>query len=473
MDKEFNLDKEFEIKGYWWIPGNENKKIFGILNYSVIKGIYLTLYEYLQKESKINYKIDLIYGETLDNKDNKKISIHNCILIGIYENTIKVIIKGLELFIGDLHVPNNFYANKIEVNYTLLDSWLGRENPYNIQTTLKKDKKELIKFKLEYQPPKDIFYKFNFDNLKLNLGFIFSFTTNQKIYGSFASKEKSLAVFSTEQNVDYKNYFLKYINIFQSFLTFAIDNLVIPTKIHIFLPNNSELEYYRIFVKEIPSDEYKLQETMLLPYKNIKNKFVDIFEKWFEIYNILELGFLNSLYYSSLNPIYIFITIIPKLEIFFINYYPDESLIIEKNNFKELKGNIIKLIEKFYLDKNLNFKNDKNLWSNKIDLLNNISLRRILKKIITENENILYTLKIFNSRDEIDNFINDVCNSRNYYIHLLKDYKDKAKKGGELYDLTLKLHLTLIILILKSLRFNQDEIVIYVKRILYRFNSSL
>lgn len=43
MKKDFRLDEDLVLKGYWWIPNYENIKIYGDLLYKINKPIKLNL----------------------------------------------------------------------------------------------------------------------------------------------------------------------------------------------------------------------------------------------------------------------------------------------------------------------------------------------------------------------------------------------------------------------------------------------
>lgn len=464
-----NENNEFELEGYWWLPENENNRVLGILKYNQFKGVDLEVYGPLEKVNQLEYKAndenkkDTIYGISFN---GEKVTIRNCIKIEkiITDKFIKETYRGLELFIGNAHIYKEFYPIKIYVDFNLLNSWISRENPYSIKTTL--DKRNLRKFEFIYNLPDHKSFKFNFNNLYINFGFKFEYQICEEIFGKFYSREKVYFFIEVKDQVDFVEY-NRIINIFQSFLTFATSDIVIPQKMYVYLSDNQLLEYYSTFTINISFLEYKLRENMLLPYHEIEKNFIDIFNKWVELYDLLDLNFLNSLYLKILNPIYMFISLVPRIETFFINKYPEKNEIIEKDKYIILREKIIKIIENFYKNYNLNFKKDKDIWINKIESLNIITLKRILKLIMKNLEMILYNLQLFKNKNEIKEFINDVIYSRNYYIHLNKKYKNKAKKGGELYLIAKKIHYILIILILKEFNYDDKEIINKIKRIKY------
>lgn len=65
--------KSFELKGIWWLPGNEAYHITGILKFNPEDGAYLELMGQLSDYDKL--EANIILGKTSDGKD---ITLYKC-----------------------------------------------------------------------------------------------------------------------------------------------------------------------------------------------------------------------------------------------------------------------------------------------------------------------------------------------------------------------------------------------------------
>jgi len=441
------MHENIESNGLWFLPNSEDNKIYGKISYSQEQGIILeTLGSFAEIEkifSDANYPI--ILG-VLQN-GNKVTLINNAIASRTvnFPGIPSVKYISLYMLIGQhFHDKENINFHKISVEYHNLNKWINFSGLNKTQWS----NKELS---LHYSLPSEINFKVN--NYVGSLAF------------SASRNDDNFSIFSLTEKVEFKLVsqnetsifdIIRDSLIFQGFLTFATLESSYPNKI--LLRNNNDFETcnsnkiyqeVKLFYKSKISKSKKQKHSFefLFTYQDVKNNFQNIIDKWYnydqEIQPIIYL-FLNSFYnHDTVFSENKFLEIIHALETFHRRTH--KNYVISKIEYRKQTKTIIDSIPQEYRDwlqAKLNFGNEPSLHDRLVELLSEIKEFNILHEIISDN----------------CQFIKDVKNSRNYYTHYDESLEKKYLKGSELYYLTMKLRIVLIIHLLISLGFGNEKI---------------
>lgn len=434
-------------KGLWWLPDRPEKRISGTLKFTPWSGGIL----------------DLI-GSFKDARYSDKLSSHEIILgtsaggipitlYGCFETKSRISTPGFStssfyvgmIFVG-AHFPKkeDIKFKQLKIHYSHLNRWV---NVYGFtrQRLLNFGKRTIT---VAYALPNSIEVSVN--SCKISIAF--QVRESYKLE-KVTIEQKTYVCITYPEETPIKEC-LKTINQIRNFLTFAIGEPVYPLLVEGITEVNKQIlqgnkEYYppvKIFHKLLytPRQLKTIHpDKMLFTFKDISKKFKDIIRNWFEKAELLEP--IYDLYFNTLyNPyMYLhhrFLSLIQALEAYHRRVMKNYELPEEQH--KKRLEEIIKAVSPKY----------KNWLENKLKYSNEPTLRKRLKDILDENEEILGELFAEGS------FINKVVDTRNYLTHYDITLKERAVQGEELYDLTKKLEKLLKACILKELGFTRDEI---------------
>lgn len=144
---------EFEKKGIFWLPDNPNKKVSGVLRYSLSRGVELELFDrQIDLTSFIEFH-PIVNGETLD---RNLITLSGCEMTG--ETAESSNAAGIQYAVALLFEGDHFREEKdvlfdtMKIKFYNLEQWIGHR-PFSI---MNKNTKELTKLHCEFTGFKDI-----------------------------------------------------------------------------------------------------------------------------------------------------------------------------------------------------------------------------------------------------------------------------------------------------------------------------
>ncbi|SDD83604.1 hypothetical protein SAMN04487996_102306 [Dyadobacter soli] len=405
----------FPIKGYWFLPSNENHKVAGILDidHDVFR---LELFGSLRGSSQEVFfdsiewdkstVIPLILGHGSDGKDY---SLMGCISgasslnfnadLPLTSYLIDHVLQGCQLDERDEKI-----FKKLRIEYSHLQDWLGF-------TGFSPDNFDKSGFSFIYQYPDSI--SVNIDNtFLLKFGYQYSYNGSSRYDRKIV--QTCFLDIETQTDLSYLD-LCKPMRLFQDFLSLATLSTVsvksttlfwesdtggshdeFPIKLELFLsPESVEM------TKEKPFSKFLFQ------HDDIKEVLQEILSRWF---------LLNA-------------------EMLPIRRYLIESVkrkkVFEINNFL----NIVQALEGFHS----RFRNEERAF--KASIGNLIQEFKIIDLVKTEFE------------DE-GSIIESTKDSRHYYSHFYRLRNDSTKQGRELFYLTKKLRILLICCVLKEVGFD-------------------
>jgi hypothetical protein len=444
--------QKLEYRGIWFLPENEENElehITGTLTFDLDKGPDLELLGSLDSNdySNMNHNPLLILGLT---STGDKIT-----LLRSYEYSRTRSFPGMEtckyqplyILIGKhFKRVEDLVFFSIKARFKNFELWISKSGFKNVEHNLKDN------FELEFELPNAIEFKIN-DTLNGKIHFSFSAPISKNIQKATIEQKSQLIIESTIGKSFYE--IIDDLMYFQNFLTLGTFETAYPFTISI----ANEGEDIKVFYK--PNFTYKETERkslkeFLFSYQDIENDFQSIISKWYNLKDKIEpivFLLLDSFYNRGKFTENRFLNIVQGLETFHRRFKKNE--IQPKREHEKMIQEILNLVEepnKSWLKDRLSFSNEPTLHNRLLELIDCLNIETI-HKIIKDK----------------DQFIRDTKNSRNYYTHYDEGTKKKALKSTELYTITEKLRVVLIVSVLIETGFSEKEIEKLFKKNEWRF----
>jgi hypothetical protein len=440
--------ESFEYKGIFWLPSNPEDLKAGILKYTPEEGAMLELidtspikaYENLPKP----HREDIILGKV---GTDIPVTLEDCDIVWRHpymddkEGEFSYYgrnIKPKFVYLGEhFQRIEEIKFNAISVAYRFLKNWVNLGNSLREDITLYESKKLKISLSLGSESETD--------KVKHTLPIPPSWLWKIMIYDCI-----KFELFKPQHLKE----FIKYILIFQNFLTLAVGYPTYPISLKGWAKGKPDpyITILYCFNKKFSTREilHDWPVKILFTYKDISHKCHKILTNLLKKAEKLQPVF--SLYFGTLyNPdLYMenkFLSLVSALE----------SFHSRSNNFKdtyipheEYKGVLKQLIESIppqiprVIKKRL---------TDILKYVNEKSLRSRLKDILKHYGDIT---QIF--IDDFDAFIQKVILTRNYYTHYDEDLIKYAANEAELQLLNLLLELLVQMCLLEALSFTVDDI---------------
>lgn len=427
------MEQKIEIVGYWNISGDENNSYSGnlIIENGKIKLNLLGCFD-------LPGNTFTIHGFSTS---GKKITLYKCFAtnrsmsfpgIPYSEITADYFIKG-----GHFTKETLEFTNAL-LNFSSLNEWINIDGFTDF-----KNKDELS---VKYKTPEAItFYKTE------SVEFAFLFQSTSPLFRpthSYIINQEIVIQINHKTKFNLDN-FWEYISILKSFLTLAYFSEPKLQEIN-FKKDDKFLE----FIYRGQDSELKKQKThrreFIFTYKNVEAELQQIFQKWSTLHKILD-PVINVLLeaFGEKNIIIEnkFLNIIQGIETFHrrIKKNETEEVEVHKKRISEILTEC-PFQHKKWLQEKLNFSNEPTLKQRLDELFESIA--PVLRDHLFDN----YKSIITNTK-----------NSRNYYTHYSLNLENKALKGKELFYLTERLKVFLLILLLKETGINTDSLTKIIK----------
>lgn len=438
---------EFVFEGIWWLPQKEGDQLTGKLKLSRDEGFTLELLGYFEEYKDSFRDKTNILGFT---KNGKKITLIDCYLINrefMHPGIPSLIFSPSKVFVN-MHANNNDDLKFIRVDFSLtfLDEWVNIQG-FNINYNNRK-------LNAEYTLPETELI-FENDKMKIYLDFYTKdFKINYEFQKKFAIEQFVLFRIDFQNEVEYSEV-LEIINIISNLLHLIITKPIDTTKIYLVSKSNAEafnlfntyktkIEFYYLQTSGKRYHDKISKLDILFTYLDKKEIMKDIFKKWFDSYDTLEMVY----------------------NLFFGTLLNDE--LFTNNKFL----NLVQALESYHRRRYNGYELDKIQHQKRIDeIIENIPLQHkdwVTKKLVYSNE-INLKKRIFEILKEqksiLDPYIKDIksfsfkiTNTRNYLAHFNKDIFENTYQRIDMHYAYIKLKVILVICFLKELGFNNEEI---------------
>lgn len=342
--------------------------------------------------------------------------------------------SSLYCFFGDHLLSDDLFFKKASLKISGLDRWINI-NGFNVTS-------EGDSYSAEYKKPDDIIF-YNSGLVKFSIHF--RWTAPLFPSENLTLIQNALVHIEHEQGFTLKD-FWKYCSSVKSFLTLAYYSE--PEISDIQLEKDKTSIGFR-YLGQFDNDSIKEKKSrlnFLFTYDMIKEDIEMIFDKWHDLYD-------------NIGPV------IYNMQEFF-----NKRAIVLENKFL----NVMQAIETFHRRRRLNEKEPKAVhkqkikaiidsvpseyknWLNeKLSFSNEPSLHSRLECLFAEIDDILRKRFFGDYKD----LITKSKNSRNYYTHYDVSMEKKALKGEELFFLTQRLNIFLLILLLKETGISNEKVV--------------
>jgi hypothetical protein len=440
------MERQFEIKGYWWLPEDENNKLAGLLYMSNDGEHYLELFGTFEDTPFLTKRTEFetINGVSSDGKyytlskaiiNNQSFSMNGFANITIL---INLIFEGVcAKTIQDINF-RAFYST-----FQYLDDWI-LINGFNINSD------NMKKQKVEYSQPETLEYNIN-NIFNLNIRF-FAYPPPLKITKKEITIKQNIEIELIAENKPLE-WFLEKIQALKYLLMFLMNS---PTE-HLYLKgklsdsDNVVTVYFRKNNVKLPKKSLGIYDA-LIPFANIKGRFSEIINIWFSLYNNYRSAFLlffETIYLlnEKLNLENKFLNIVYSLESYhrknltYPSSYIDKEL-YEKTIYRELTKNIPDNLENDF----------KESLKSRIKFGYEYSLRRRIKELFRSNNNFINDFII-----DAEMLHKEIVETRNYYTHY-DEKTEYVRENIDLHNLCEKIKVVIIILFLFELKFSCEEI---------------
>ena len=458
---------KFSYKGFWFLPENQGKEIFGILNYDPNKGAKLELFGSLYDRNTNNkiQKLDIILGRSTNGKE---ITLYDCI-----EGGRSLSVPGHETtsLIINYVIIGAFFSKGSELVFSSasvglknLDEWTDISG-ININII---DYNQ-FKTKIEYEKPNSIEFKINNDLIGM-FNFAASIHDLSTSMKSASIEQKVQFILRVEKKQIHLHDLLDSIYHFLNFLTIGSFEASYPTEISLRSKKHTYKIDGTIYDKEInlhfsspiipEKDREKHTFDMLFNYGDISGEFDTIIRRWYKnktrfkpIINLI----VDSFYRTNKPVENQFLDIVQAIETFHRRTRNNE--VLPKSEHKKRIETILNSVPGEFVE-----------WlKEKLAFSNEPSLHKRLDELISQHANSTL-IKIIKDKTA---FIKQVKNSRNYYTHYDPKLEKKSLRGTELFFLKEKLKVLLICAILKETNFDSSLIEKLFSRNKHRFVNHL
>jgi len=444
----FDLRK---IDGYWWLPDKPDKKISGILTYSPTEGFILELngvFDDIIDESPDYHKF--IIG---DSQKGDTITIHCCFLI---QSSHSIPCYAKSKYIANIGYIGYHFSNekqimfsRISMRYDFFEEWLNyRVFSHHTEET----KESKYKHTLTYESPGSINIKVQDYTLEIYYGFSSSSGDNWR-EDKIKTYARIYVDFNKPLTLDAS---FAFVNHFRNFITLGTGDCI---DIIEFRGKNDDMKdnqwveiLFRISsIKKMTKKLYPFQ--MIYTFRNIESNPSFYLNNWFEkigslepIYNL----FFAILYIPNIYPLHEFLSLTQAIEAYHSRKFNNDFLLLRE--FKQFRKKIIKNIE----DLSEEYKDH---FFTKVSYINKKILRIKLKELFIKYQYITNCVT-----DDIDEFINKIADTRNYYTHYDEKLKKKAVVIKDLPLLSQKILFFLVGILLREIGFDEDQIIIGIQK---------
>lgn len=454
------MTEETEYMGQWWTPEDPERKFYGLLKIRKKGPSDLELYEY----------IEIYNGKIISNIISHKpysIVLGDCYNITEKKRELITLLSGDLISIDYISVNHYYskyrfdtiifganYKNKDEISF---DS-ISIRYPFLYLWTLGMTDLEIIDLNSKsYEIKQTLIEPFKI-KISDSINVLIEFIKNSEVSAEkeqINPKENTIFKIESSKKMHIDEFHSLRRNIDLIF-SLGYGEAIYPSSI---LCHVEKGRTVKLIKSEFISEELikpRRPQDMLFKFSDIKDRFGDMVSNFVirakEIEIIYDL-YIRVVYGQNMNDIFRFLSLAHALEAYHrITSKGTKGNYLEKNEYKEIKLKLDALIDES--SDNTEF---KEAMKRQIQHGNQFALRKRLEILFKKYSGLFDFLE--ESKDSIiDSITKDIVNSRNYYIHYDERNKKKAKKGKELYYLSIILKILLEICLLNEFGFSFEEI---------------
>jgi hypothetical protein len=404
--------------GSWFMPQNPEKKLWGTLEFIGGDSIQMVISGKFDKVEGLTSEDTIFLGDT----NEGILTILGCYLFqqtvqGTCHFRVRYLFRGVHI-----HKREDISFRSIKAKLNTLNEW-SYNNGFDIGF-------ESVEqgYSINYKTPNKIPFEIN-EKIEASLSF-FSSIPNHNVNKKINLRQDTfinIKVKDQNEKIDFEK-LLEYLTIFQNFITFGTYKNSFPLSILFYEKHN--VDFYAIYDDRLNSQP-RHNADFLYSYKDIKDEFNTVINKWFSNYENLRpiiILFIDAIHEQNIFSENKFLNITQALETFHRRRRKN-ILRFDKEYFKTMCEEVLDSVPEKYKDiikEKANFANEPTL---------QIRLELLISEFKTETFNRYVT-------DEAE-FIKQTKDSRNYYTHYDSKGEKKAKRDNELFVLTERLKMLL------------------------------
>ncbi len=439
------MQESLEVKGVWFLPENNTDQCFGELNFSPSKGITLKLFGRFENTKRDHHEPIIINGII---ESGKKITVYKCYQIASSFNTASfetITYDAIYLFVGRSCLSlEELQFTHIRAELADLSGWLGKSG-------FEFPKRDKDKYAVEYALPESISYSL-LNDLKWTFQYLYHQESDGRV--KLALGETCSIFLTTSITKTFDELF----NIFQSanrLMTLAYFQRPLTEKLFVGVKKSiGSHEYYdevQVYHQtETTNENYRARKSsqyFLFTYKEVQTSFEDILTRWFRAETEMQptLAAMAEAFMRRDSPMeFVFLNLAQALETFHRRTNQDGKYDTDQHRQKLSEIlNSVNLEYKSWLRERLEFSHEPT-FQRRLEALADMVPKAIHSQVF---------------KPTTSKFLMKVKNSRNYYTHYNARLKDKAATGGDLFDLSERMKIFLVAVILKYLQFTDEQTI--------------
>mgnify|MGYP003293022151 CR=1 FL=1 len=448
--EKMNLREKISFKGEWFLPSNEQLRLVGELTYDPFQGSRLEVHGNFSNSvifpscEKYDIIIGLVEGSRyITLYDVFLINSGNVSLVKNAETSIPNCIYCVNYFFVDCAIEKveELSFTQANVHFHNLDEWVGisgfrKTYDYDL------DKKKVA---VQYKLPKPVKFNLPYEGIIASFNITLECPSTCIFTKNISLNQRTFFCVDSSSNVPLKS--LQ--NIVACFQQFLILCTYQGTYIDSFtLRHKSSNKFVSFYFNSFPSDNYKtlLFYDLFIRYSDIRLNFPKILSRWYDLCDkmggvlwLYTTRFLDEKHFSAND----FLNMAQALESFHSLLYnhsrEDESVF--KNRLKRIINSVSG--------------EDKDYIKDRLAQSNTLTLSERIGELVGKCSPDVLSIFI----DDVDLFIKQIRDSRNYYTHYTKSGKKHILYGVDLAYLTDKIRLLLTCNILVYLKLSKKSII--------------
>ncbi|MEH7457713.1 HEPN domain-containing protein [Bacillus sp. JJ1127] len=450
---------EFELDGYWWIPGNEDNKFSGTLTYNT-DGITLKILGDFADELKfyMTNKYHILHGIIEENK-----------VVTLYDGFVKtmhigsVMTKTLifnQLIVGaHFNTKDDTMFSSLSVNYSLLENWIGE---YPFERFEEHAGEQIEKVGVIYTFPSSFETYIHKKQTRIKSSHTLKSSTT--LYKHFTFNNQATLDIIPDTSMDLE-WYLDMIRELQDFLTLMTNRAIYIKQIQAESDSDSPYEVNNLknTVYIFLSPEKKFEEkdfsrhNLHISYNKIKDNLGIILNKWFtdSSYSSRKI-YLRNLYDEQIDQEARFLNYAKSMESFQRDTSGENGQFLPDNIYEPIKLAMLNSIQQGTMEKDI-YSSLKSKMVNVLDYAHHFGFQRRIRDMFKGLDERIKDVIFPGNVAQIKSFANHVTLTRDYYTHYGKK-PDYYFKGWELYFVNSKLHIILYYYFCERLGIEKDII---------------
>ena len=449
MRDKFNLKSSFEIIGNWWLLGNPEHKISGILKFTPKRTLLELNGSFDQGRLHDLQFRDFIHGDSQDGI----LTLFQCSPVGRHtSNGIDTVTYSINyIFIGA------YFANESQIIFDAVDVSFSRLNSWVQTHGFDSSPRGTNSISISYTQPESIPAVIN-ETMSLSIGFSVQDSFHRGNERRHEISENVLISLASKKKLNLYE-FLKLIQHLRNFFSLAIMGPEHPISIVGYsdqffqdlgigkIPKPIQIIYSQ---GDLPDTSYYNLGNMMFVFEQISDNFELYVKNWFE--RIDTLGIVGNLYFGTLYNQYSYLNekllgVFTSLESFHRIFR--DGKIWSDDYFSQLKSKIINSVPE----------KDKSDVGNRFRYANEFTLRRRLKDLVHEFNYILTP-----ERGYDEDFVGLIVDTRNYYAHYDLASKDHTIQDQNLPRFISRLRVLVEACFLSEMGFNKEKITSFLQK---------